>query len=157
MSGFGNVTMWSYGICAYFIIPIRKYWSLNFWSRHGDKFVYILTILRYISLRWDVVCPLLDNMNTLFFHRSSLTVNISLSMILMKIIFLFWYIPLQRVRIYWRLRCQMRSWLIPWGMICLMQWNEMVGYVMTLIIAVGRNTEWIMTLNLCVVPLNKIL
>ena len=33
---------------------------------------------------------------------------------------------------------------------------EMVRYVMTLILAVGRNMKLTMTLNLCMMPLNKI-
>ena len=32
----------------------------------------------------------------------------------------------------------------------------MVIYVMTLILAAGRNMKWMMTINLCLVPLNKI-
>ena len=39
-----------------------------------------------------------------------------------------------------------------------MKWNKkMVRYVMTLIIAVGRNLKLIMALNLCMMPLNKII
>ena len=38
---------------------------------HEVKFVHRLNILRDISLRWGVVCPLLDKRNTYFFHRSS--------------------------------------------------------------------------------------
>ena len=34
---------------------------------------------------------------------------------------------------------------------------NMVIYVMTLILSVGRNKKWIMTLNLCLIPLKKIL
>ena len=33
----------------------------------------------------------------------------------------------------------------------------MIISVMTLIIAVGRNTKWMITLTLCLMPLNKIL
>ena len=35
--------------------------------------------------------------------------------------------------------------------------SKMVIYVMTLILAVGRNIKFMMTLNLCIIPLNKIL
>ena len=39
-----------------------------------------------------------------------------------------------------------------------MKWNEkMVRYVMNLILAVGRNMKLTMTLNLCLMPLNKII
>ena len=39
-----------------------------------------------------------------------------------------------------------------------MKWNEkMVRYAMTLILAVGRNMKLMMTLNLCLIPLKKIL
>ena len=39
-----------------------------------------------------------------------------------------------------------------------MKWNEkMVIYVMTLVLAVGRNMKLTMTLNLCLMPLKKIL
>ena len=52
----------------------------------------------------------------------------------------------------------MMRWLILWEMICWMKWNEkMVGYVMTMIIAVGRSMKSMMTLNLCLIPLKKIL
>ena len=117
-----------------------------------------LIILRDISLRCGTVCPLLDNMNTWFFHRSSFPVIISLSMLLVTIILLFWYSPLQRVQIHWRLRFQIRRWLIIWEMICWRQWNEkMVRCMMTLIIAVGGSMKQMMTLILCLIPLNKIL
>ena len=33
----------------------------------------------------------------------------------------------------------------------------MVRYVMTIILALGRNMKWIMTLTLCMMPMNKIL
>ena len=33
----------------------------------------------------------------------------------------------------------------------------MVRYVMTMILAVGRKMKWVMTLNICMMPLNKIL
>ena len=39
-----------------------------------------------------------------------------------------------------------------------MKWNgKMVRYVMTLILAVGRNMKLMMTINLCIMPLNKII
>ena len=34
--------------------------------------------------------------------------------------------------------------------------KKMVRYVMTLILAVGRNMKFIMTLNLCLIPLKEI-
>ena len=105
MSGFGTMEMWSYGIWAYSLLSIIKYLSLTFWSRHGDKFVHRMTLLRDISLRWGAVCPLLYNMNTWFFHRSSFPVIIYFYMLLMKIMLLFWYRPLQRVQIHQRLIC----------------------------------------------------
>ena len=52
----------------------------------------------------------------------------------------------------------MRRWLILWEMICWMKWNEkMVRYAMTLILAVGINILLTTKINLCLVPLNKIL
>ena len=52
----------------------------------------------------------------------------------------------------------MRRWLILWEMICWMKWNEkMVRYAMTLILAMGSNIKLTMKLNLCLMPLNKIL
>ena len=52
----------------------------------------------------------------------------------------------------------MRTWFILWQMICCMKWNEkMVRYVMTLILDVGSNMKLITTLNLCLMPLKKIL
>ena len=42
-------------------------------------------------------------------------------------------------------------------MIGWMQWNlKMLISMMTIIIDLGRNMKWTMTLNLCLVPLNKI-
>ena len=35
--------------------------------------------------------------------------------------------------------------------------KKKVRYVMTIIIALGRNMKWITTLTLCTIPLNKIL
>ena len=52
----------------------------------------------------------------------------------------------------------MRRWLILYEMICWMKWNEkMLRYVMTLILSMGRNMKLVMTLNLCMMPLKKIL
>ena len=77
-------------------------------------------------------------------------------MLMMTIMLLFWYIPLQRVYIHRRLRFQTRTWLILWKMICWMQWNEkMLRYAMNLILDVGRNMKCMMTLNLCLTPLKK--
>ena len=48
--------------------------------------------------------------------------------------------------------------MILWEVIFWRQWNEkMVRYVMTLNLSVGRNMKWMITLNLCLVPLKKIL
>ena len=121
-------------------------------------FFHILTLLRDSWLRWDAVFPLLDKMNTWYFQRSSFPVIISLYMLLMTIMLLFWYIPLQRVKIHWRLRLQIRMWLIIWEMIWSRKWNEkMVRCMMTLILSVGRSTKWMMTLNICLMKLKKIL
>ena len=73
---------------------------------------YRLTLLGDISLRWGAVCPLLDNMETRFFHRSSIPLIIYLSMLLMTIMLLFWCSPLQRVHIHRRLRWHTRRWFI---------------------------------------------
>ena len=48
MSVFETLTMWSYGSRADFLLPIINYLSLTILSRHVDKFVYNLTLLRYI-------------------------------------------------------------------------------------------------------------
>ena len=112
--GFVTMAMWSYVIWDYYLIPIGKSLSLTFLSRHGEEFVHSLTNLRDISPSWCVMCPLLDNMITLFFYISYLLVVISLSMIMMKIMLLFLYIPLQRVQIHWRLIFHMRGWLVMW-------------------------------------------
>ena len=48
-----------------------------------------MNLLRSILLSWGVVCPLLDKMNTWFFHRSSSPAIIYLFMILVKIVLLF--------------------------------------------------------------------
>ena len=45
-------------------IPIIKYLSLTLLPRHEYKFVHSLNILRYISLKWVAVCPLLENITT---------------------------------------------------------------------------------------------
>ena len=117
-----------------------------------------LTLLRDISLRWGAVCLLLDDPNTWYFHRSYFTVIIYLSMLLMTIMLLFWYSPLQRVQIHWRLRFHSMRWSIIWEMIFWMQWNEkMVRCMMNLILDVGRGMKWMMTINLCLMPLKKIL
>ena len=158
MSGFGSMEMWSYGIWAYWLLPISEYLSLIFWSRHGDKFVHSSTLLIDISLRWFWVCLLLDKMNTWFFHRSHFLLIISLYMITTTIMLLFWYNPLQRVQINQRMILYMKRWLILWEMIFWRQCNEkMVRYMMTLIIAMGTNTKWTMTLNICLMILGKII
>ena len=52
----------------------------------------------------------------------------------------------------------MRRWLILWEMICWMKWNEkMVIFVMTMILPVRSSMKCITTLNLCLMPLKKIL
>ena len=81
----------------------------------------------------------LDKMTTLFFHIISPQVIIHLSMLMMTIIFLILYSPLQIVHIYQRLRYQNSMLLIPWEIICWGQWNaKIVRYVMTMILAVVR-------------------
>ena len=68
------------------------------------------------------------------------------------------YSPLQIVQIYRRMILQIRRWLILWEMICWRKWNEkMARCMMTLILAVGRSMKWMMTLNLCNIPLKKML
>ena len=157
MSIFGTMELFSYVIWSYYMLPISKYWSQTFWSRHGDNFVYILALLRDISPRWGVVFPLLDNMNTWFFCRGYFLVINSLSMIPVKIILLFWYRSLQRVQMHQIVRWQVMRWLILWEMVCWRQWNEkMVKYVMSLILAVRRNIKWVMILNICMIQLKKI-
>ena len=155
-SVFGTMAMWSYGIWAYFMIPISESWSLKLWSRNGDKLFHSLNLLRDISLIWGMVCTLLDKINTWFSHISSFLVILSLSMLLMTTMLLFLYIPVQGVQIHWRLICRMRRWLILWEMICWRQWNEkMLIYGMTLVLDLGRNMKWTMTLNLCLINLKK--
>ena len=51
----------------------------------------------------------------------------------------------------------MRIWLILWDMVFWSQWNaKMVISVMTLILAVGRNMIWMITLPLCMISLKNI-
>ena len=150
--------MCSYGILAYYLLPISEYLSLTFLSRHGDNFFHILTILRDISLSWGAICTLLDKINTWFFYIRHFIVIIYLSMLLMKIFLLFWYIPLHRVQIRRSLLLHMMMWLIIWEMICWRKWNEkMIIYLMTLILDVGSNMKWMMTLNLYMILLKIIL
>ena len=66
-SRFKTMEMWSYHIWIYSLLPTRKCLSLNFLSRHWYNFFHSLTLLIYISLWLGILCPLLDNMNTLFF------------------------------------------------------------------------------------------
>ena len=86
MSGFGTLLMWIYGSHAVSLIPIRKYWLLVFWSRHGKKFVYMLCLLKNIAVMRDEVCLPQDNMTTLFHHISSPLVIITLYMLLVTVI-----------------------------------------------------------------------
>ena len=83
--------------------------------------------------------------------------NIYLSMLLITIMPLFWYNPIHRLQIQRILRLNMRRWFIPWEMICWRQWKKMVRYVMNLILAVGRNMEWMAILNMCMMPMKKII
>ena len=77
---------------------------------------------------------------------------------LKNLMMVFWYSPLQRVKIHQRLRFQIRRWLILWETIFLRQWNEKIVRCMTtLILAMGRIMKWMITLNICLMPLNKIL
>ena len=94
ISVFGTLEIWSYVIWYYSMLPISEKLSITLWPRNGYKLVHGLIIFRDISLRWGTVCPLLDNMDTWFFHRSYIPVIISLSMLLMKIMLLFWYSPI---------------------------------------------------------------
>ena len=147
-----------YGILAYYLLPISEYLSLTFLSRHGDNFVHIITILRHISLSWGAMCTLLDKINTWFFYIRHFIVIIYLSMLLMKIFLLFWYIPLHIVQIRRRLILHMMMWLIIWEMIFWRKWNEkMIRCVITLILDVGSNIKWVMTLNLYMILLKIIL
>ena len=121
-------------------------------------FFHSLILLRYISLSHSAVCLLLDKANTWFLHRSFFPVVIFLSMLLMTIIFLFWYKPLQRVHIHWMPRCQIRRFLIIREMIFWRQWNEIMAIcMMNLILALGRSMECMTKLNLCLMLLKKIL
>ena len=43
-----------------------------------------------------------------------------------------------------------------YDMLEVMGW-KMVRYVMTLILDLGRNMKWMMTINICIVPLKKII
>ena len=111
-------------------------------------FFHSLFLLRDISPRWVAVCSLLDNMNTWFFHRIYFPVIFSLSKLLMTIMSLFWYSPLQRVQIHLRTRVHIKRWVILWKLIFWRKWNEeMVICILTLILAVGRSMKWMMTLN----------
>ena len=79
--------------------PIHCFLLMNIDHLPSDEgmeicFFHSLTLLRDISLRWVAVCPLLDNMNTWFFHRSSYPVIIYLSMLLITIMLLFLYSPI---------------------------------------------------------------
>ena len=48
--------------------------------------------------------------------------------------------------------------MVLWDMIFWRKWNKkMVRFMMTLILAVGKSTKWMMILNLCLMTLNKIL
>ena len=125
---------------------------------HVDKFIKIITFSRYISLRWDVVFPPPYNITTLFVHRSTLLVIILLYMILNTIMLLVCYTPIQIFQINQRLIFQMMMWFILWYMILWRQWNERnVRYAMNMILYVESNLKWVMTLNLYMITLNKIL
>ena len=110
MSDFGTLVVWSYGSWSNSRISISDYWSITFWERH--EFFHILNLLRYISLKWCVVCPLLDNMSNWFVNIRSLLLIIIFSMILKITRLLDWYIPFHRVQIKRRLRYQIMMWLI---------------------------------------------
>ena len=121
-------------------------------------FFHSLTLLSGISPRWGAVCLLLVNMKTLFFHRSYFPVIIYFYMLLMTIMLLFWYSPLQRVQIHQRMRFQIRKWLILLERKLCRLWNKkMLRCMITLIIAVSRSIKLMMKLHLCLMPLKKLL
>ena len=97
MGRFGTLGIYIHGSWAYYLIPISEPWSLTFWPYHWYKLFHILTLLRDISLRWVAVCPLPDNITTLFSYRSYLLVIIYFSMLLVTIMLLVWYSPHQIV------------------------------------------------------------
>ena len=50
------------------------------------------------------------------------------------------------------------EWLIIWEMICWRQWHEKMAIcMMNLILDVGRSMKRMITLNICLIPLKKIL
>ena len=108
---YGNIEQWYLGLLpASYEQILINYIRTKAWI----QVFHSLGLLREISLRWGAVCTLLDKTDTLYFYRISIPVIIYLYMIMMKIMLLFWYIPLQRVHIKQRLRCHMRRWLILW-------------------------------------------
>ena len=62
MSSFGTMEMCSY--LGLFPDPHELIFINNLMIKARRNVFDSLNLLRYISLRWDVVSPLLDNMNT---------------------------------------------------------------------------------------------
>ena len=114
ISVFGTLEIWSYVIWYYSMLPISEKLSITLWPRNGYKLVHCLIIFRDISPRWGTVCPLPDKMNTWSFRRNSLPMIISLSVLLVTIVFPVWYSPLQIVQIQQTLVFRMSIWLILW-------------------------------------------
>ena len=88
MIGFGTMEICNCGSWSDSLIPVSEYLSLTFLTMHGYNIDHILTLLRYISLKWGVVFTLLDKITTLFFYRISLPLIIYFSMLLVTIMIL---------------------------------------------------------------------
>ena len=101
----GNVELWYLSL---FPDYQKQIFITKLLIKERRQIFHRLNLLRDISLRWGVVCPLLDKKNTWFSHISYYLVIIYLSMFLITIMLLFCYIPLQRVQIHHSLILQMR-------------------------------------------------